>query len=269
MSNDTLTIKFDSYPNGAGSSFAKTIVTSTYSIYVLDCNDDDAPEPDYEYVSVPGRNGDLTLWNGKYKNKMITYECLCTNNARTNVPAFFNDVLTQTGPARLEDTLHTDYFKKGVFVGNTPPGYTDGGKCARFSITFNCQPQKWLFSGEQEIVLTTSTRNYSVPTRFPFRPLLKIQGYGSAYFNGNLVIIRVFRPADSGTEVGSDNYLMFDAEMNYAYKSNTKESLNSNITLYSVNTYHQIYEMKFQGSIFQARTASTLTVSVIPRWWKI
>ena len=269
MSNDTLTIKFDSYPNAAGSSIAKTIVTSTYGIYVLDCNDDDAPEPDYEYVSVPGRNGDLTLWNGKYKNKMITYECLCTNNARTNVPAFFNDILDQTGPARLEDTFHTDYFKKGVFVGNTPPGYTDGGKCARFSITFNCHPQKWLFSGEQEIVLTTSTRTYDVPTKFPFRPLLKIQGYGFARFNGNLVIVRTINPSDSGTEVGSTNYLMYDAEMNYAYKSNTKESLSANIILYTLNVYHPIYEMQLQGTYFQAYRDSTMTVSVIPRWWKL
>lgn len=269
MSNDTLTIKFDSYPYGAGSSNTKTITTSTYGIYVLDCNDDDAPEPDYEFVSVPGRNGDLTLWNGKYKNKMITYECLCTNNARTNVPAFFNDILAATGPARLEDTFHTDYFKKGVFVGNTPPGYTDGGKCARFSITFNCQPQKWLFSGENEIVLSTSTTNHNIPTRFPFRPLLKMQGYGSVTFNGGDVIIRVLSPADSGTEVGSANYLMFDAETNYAYKSNTKESLNSHVALYKYSTTRRAYEMQFQGAVLQTSRQSTITASVIPRWWKI
>jgi hypothetical protein len=67
-----------------------TLTVGSYTlpgIIVLDCNDDDAPEPDYEAISVPGRSGDLHIWNERWKNKLITYHCMCRANARTAVPA--------------------------------------------------------------------------------------------------------------------------------------------------------------------------------------
>lgn len=152
------------------------------TMFVLDCNDDDAPEPDYEAISVPGRSGDLHIWNERWKNKMITYRCVCTANARTAVPAFLTQLLAQYGYRRITDTLHTDYYKMGEYVGATNPVYSDGGQVARFDLTFDCKPQKWLISGETEITITSSTA-ITNPTPFPAYPLLKLNGRGAVTLN--------------------------------------------------------------------------------------
>lgn len=153
-------------------------VTLSGNLVVLDCNDDDAPEPDYEAISVPGRTGDLHIWNERWKNKLITYHCACTANARTAVPALLTQLLAQYGYQRITDTLHTDYYKMGEYVGATTPIYSDGGQTARFDLTFDCKPQKWLTSGEAEITVTAAT-TITNPTPFPSYPLLKLNGRGS------------------------------------------------------------------------------------------
>ena len=152
------------------------------TMFVLDCNDDDAPEPDYEAVSVPGRSGDLHFWNGRWKNKQITYHCVCTANARTAVPALLTQLLAQCGYQRITDTLHTDYYKMGEYVGATTPVYSDGGQTARFDLTFDCKPQKWLISGDAEITITSAT-TITNPTPFPAYPLLKLNGIGTVTLN--------------------------------------------------------------------------------------
>lgn len=230
MSNDTLTIKFSAYPGTNGS---RIIQSSTYHVYVLDNNDNDAPEPDYEFVSVPGRTGDLTFWNGRYKNKQITYKCICDNNARTNVPSFFSALLAQPGQARLEDTLNTTYFKKGIYIGNTAPRFSDGGKRATFDITFNCQPQKWLFAGETETNCTAGTYTFANPSSFPSYPLFRIQK-SSASSTGTITIKHLNASSDQFvlTDAYAHNtqYVYYDSETQDAYIPVFNLSINSTVT---------------------------------------
>ena len=117
MSNDTLTIKFDSYPYGAGSSNAKTIITSTYGIYVLDCNDDDAPEPDYE----PKSSGCIYLYvSDNFLNFSIVFACFILIISRK---AYLSEILhldirtaenVQGSASRLTANL-----KNGFLAGKT------------------------------------------------------------------------------------------------------------------------------------------------------
>ena len=266
MSNDTLSITFDTYPNVTGS---KTIISSSYSIYVLDCNDDDAAEPDYEYVSIPGRNGDLTLWNKRYKNKMITYKCLCTQNAMTNVPAFYEAILASPGYVRLEDTLHSTYFKRGVFEGAAAPGYADGGKTARFDLTFNCKPQKWLLSGEEEISITSSGVNITNPTNFPAYPLLMFKGYGSVYiteyYNTAHTHLYTFSITDSGITPSTQNkQIRYDSDIFDAWEVYSGDNFNQYVTSLSSKMQLTVGKTRFTTS-----SSSTLKISLIPRWWTL
>lgn len=159
-----------------------SVSTANRNIFVLDCNDDDAPEPDYETVPIAQRNGDLWLWNGRYRNKRIIYPCLCTENAKTAVPQLLTLLLAQSGYQRIEDTFHTEYYKKGIFTGGTSPIYSDGGKTARFDLVFDCQPQKWLKSGEAAMSINSGAY-ITNPTMFPAFPLIRANwGDGGVYF---------------------------------------------------------------------------------------
>lgn len=239
------------------------------TMFVLDCNDDDAPEPDYEAISVPGRNGDLHFWNGRWKNKLITYHCVCTDNARTAVPALLTQLLAQYGYQRITDTLHTDYYKMGEYVGATIPVYSDGGKTARFDLTFDCKPQKWLLSGETEIEITSTTA--TSPTRvhspagynYPALPLLKITGYGLCRLMSPSYSVTI--SSDAGVAITSPNPIIHDCAINRTHSVNGRVSYDQYATVSIADAWAD--NPGFSG--FSAYHASTATLKVVPRWWKL
>ena len=182
-------------------------VTLSGNLVVLDCNDDDAPEPDYEAISVPGRSGDLHIWNERWKNKLITYHCMCRANARTAVPALLTQLLSQYGYQRITDSLHTTYYKMGEYVGATTPVYSDGGQTARFDLTFDCKPQKWLISGDTETVYSAQV-TLTNPTRFPAYPTIGM--YKNSTAEGSVTITH------------TNTYTLTNT---YAYSSSTTHSM--------------------------------------------
>ena len=48
-----------------------------YGVFVTGKSVYDAPSRDVESVSVPGRNGDILIDKGRFKNIDITYHCGC------------------------------------------------------------------------------------------------------------------------------------------------------------------------------------------------
>lgn len=135
MALDTLTV------NGVNS--------GDYNIYVLSSNDEDYPERVYEEIELPARTGNIFIDTGKWKNKDVVYQCVCTASPTRNIPRFQTLISRTPGYARIEDTLHPDYVKFGVLKGGTHPKFTTFKNAARFDLVFNCDPRKWnLGSGE-------------------------------------------------------------------------------------------------------------------------
>lgn len=239
------------------------------TMFVLDCNDDDAPEPDYEVISVPGRSGDLHIWNERWKNKLITYQCMCTDNARTAVPALLTQLLAQYGYQRITDTLHTDYYKMGEYVGATTPVYSDGGKTARFDLTFDCKPQKWLLSGDSYQALTSgSTTTLTSPSTHKAYPIIRVEGSGQIRIQNTTstpyldFTLTSSGYADPASVVLWDYY--FDCELMDATKSETGVSnQNSHITLGSTE------QICLGPGNNRITVASTLRAEIKPRWYKL
>ena len=59
-----------------------------YGVYISGLNTFGGAERDVEVISVPGRNGDLTVDNGKYKNIHVTYPAFIYDKFDMNVSAF-------------------------------------------------------------------------------------------------------------------------------------------------------------------------------------
>lgn len=194
-------------------------VTLSGNLVVLDCNDDDAPEPDYEAISVPGRNGDLHIWNERWKNKLITYHCMCKANARTAVPALLTQLISQYGYQRITDSLHTTYYKMGEYVGATTPIYSDGGQTARFDLTFDCKPQKWLLSGETRTVYSEQV-TLTNPTRFPAYPTIGM--YKNSKSEGSVTITHTntYTLTNTYPNSSSSTMVVYDCELEDAYSRN-------------------------------------------------
>lgn len=261
--------------------------TGTWNMDVLDCNDDDAPEPDYEAVSVPGRSGDIHIWNGRYKNKMITYRCACYANARTSIPALIERLLAQPGYQRIEDSLHTSYYKMGEFVGATSPVYSDGGQTARFDLTFDCQPQKWLKSGANEITITSSPYTIQNPTRYPAYPLIKMYKTGTGTVDSGTVTLTHLNSSPAVEYTITNNYaystsqthvmVAYDCDLGDAYTINsngasTHSNANGSVALSGTSGKIHIKRGSASVSDSQTRIAFSGTISKIyltPRWYTL
>ena len=195
-----------------------------YGVFVTDAGIYASPEPDYTSYEIAGRNGDLHINNGRYKNVDITYQ------------AFM--------PQEFEDMYRLGRLKSGI-EGKI--------KLARgigtFELEFDCKPQWYLKSGEQETVFT---KNGSIlnPTVFPSKPLIRVYGKGTVTVGTNVFVINTV-----GTE-----FIDIDTDSKQAYEGAANR--NSNI---KVNQW---------GSLTSGNNTITLgtgitKVSLTPRWYEL
>ena len=110
-----------------------------------------APQRDVTMVSVPGRNGDLIIDNGKWNNITVTYPCFIRDNFDQNMAAFRSLMCSKLGYQKLEDSYHPDEYRLGAFSEGLFPTMRQRNKGGEFDVVFNCKPQRFLKSGETPI----------------------------------------------------------------------------------------------------------------------
>lgn len=129
--------------------------SADWGIVASNDNGFDAPERDVSAIEVPGRNGELHIDNGRWRNIDVTYnDCVIERDFTERFGDFRAFCARQRGYQRLEDTFHPDEYRladmtQGIKVEKLGTRYNAG----RFDITFNCKPQRFLKSGEEPIVL--------------------------------------------------------------------------------------------------------------------
>lgn len=154
-----------------------------YGIYVTDVNVFNSAARDVEYIEIPGRDGTFALDRGRFKNISVVYKCAMTQDTdedfATAISEFRNAIASTKGYKRLEDDIHTDEYRMGVFSkGLEAP--TLNTKTAAFDVEFNCQPQRFLKSGETAVSVENGG-TITNPTLFESRPLLHLWGYGALH----------------------------------------------------------------------------------------
>ena len=115
-------------------------------------------------------------------------------------------------------------------------------------LTFNCQPQRWLTSGEvmSEVATGATLTN---PTGFNARPLLRVYGTGTLNIGNQVITV---------TTAGNE-YIDIDCEIMEAFEGSI--SRNSNVTLPD-----EVYITAGDTTI----TFTGLTkVEIKPRWWRL
>lgn len=220
-----------------------------YGVFVSDAGIYASPEPDYTSYEIAGRNGDLHINNGRYKNVDITYQAFIAHEFEDRFVPFRSAILSQDGYVRIEDDFQQDMYR----LGRLKSGIEGKIKLARgigtFELEFDCKPQWYFKSGEQETVFT---ENGSIlnPTVFPSKPLIRVYGKGTVTVGTNVFVINA-----AGTE-----FIEIDTDSKQAYEGTANR--NSNI---KVNQW---------GSLTSGNNTIILgtgitKVTVKPRWYEL
>lgn len=128
-------------------------------------------------TSIPGRSGALAREEGGFENYVQPYEISITDTQR-GISAISGDLaawlLNTRGYIRLEDSFDPDIYRLARFAGpfDIEPLMEQDGKAV---IEFDCQPQRYLKSGEKEIEITEELTTLRNPTAFAASPLIKVE----------------------------------------------------------------------------------------------
>lgn len=210
-------------------------------------------EPDVETIHVPGRNGDLSIYTGAYKNRKGTAECYCIRGYHQRdveqvVTMATAMLLGKKGYNRLECTNDpTHYWMAKVVNG---PQIEDRLRTLNpFTVEFDCMPQRFLKSGETAVKVANGSTILN-PTAFSALPLIRIKGTGA----GRLQI------GEYVVEIKSlDGDITLDSDIQNAYSGTT--NLNSTISAPEFpELMAGLNEISFTGN---------WTVELIPRWWTL
>ena len=207
-----------------------------------------APERDMEKVSVPGRNGDLILDNGRYLNLDVTYHIGIQRPVDTNLRGLRSALLSQPGYHRLEDSWHTNEFRLAAFKGPIQPDVKVMLRVAEFDLTFDCKPQRFIKSGEHPIEFTSNGIIFNLYD-MTAKPLVRV--YGTGYLTIGAETIRIMT---------ANEYTDIDCELMDAYKDGT--NCNRNIQLQTGEFFHLD-----PGDNNVVITGDITRVIIIPRWW--
>lgn len=262
--------------------------TANYGIFISGEGVYNSPERDVTMLTVPGRNGQLTIDNGRFENIEVTYPCFVeagtgATDISARIRAFRNAVGSLTGYQRLEDTYHSDEYREGIFRAGleiTPVVYHTGGE---FEITFDCKPQRWLNSGEVPITLTPGQDDSGGlglgveminPTEFNAAPLFKVYGgHGKIIIScDNGGVWPVYDVDISSGTTYTAPPLYADGEILDAYEIDLGSivSHNADVAFGSADPSGRVYLMP--SSIYTNWVwvpPSITAVDMIPRWWRI
>lgn len=146
-----------------------------------------APVRDTENIEIPGRNGDFILDKGRWKNIDVTYKVGLfgsdQDNFASKIRDYRNILASRLGYKRITDTYNPEEYRLGKLKDGLDVDAKAQKKAGEFDIVFDCKPQRYLVSGEEEISVS-SGQIITNPTPYDASPLLKARGYGVIQFNG-------------------------------------------------------------------------------------
>ena len=145
------------------------------------------PAKRFTSYDIPNRNGDLMQSMHKFDNVTMEYNCYIKDNFKDNYSNLINFLNSFDTYQRLETSTEMEIYRLAVFHAdisvNTGQFLRDG----QFTLSFDCKPQQFLKSGEDEIaIVSPSTINN--PTYMASKPIFKLDNETSIILNGETVI---------------------------------------------------------------------------------
>lgn len=237
-----------------------------YGVYIGGQGTYNAPQRDISKVSIPGRNGDLIMDNGRFLNVQVSYPIVVMDRFRDRTYAIRAWLSSPTTYARLEDTYHPDEYRMGMLTGGIQFETSAFNLTGKAVITFDCKPERFLKSGESWVDLAgtagsgapvTSMQN---PTRFDSKPLINAvirpTGQDGVITIGNQTITIL------GTTQTAESNITIDCALMDCYNGTT--NLNSRVSFSG-----QGFPVLPPGETGVSVSGSVFVLRMKGRWWTI
>lgn len=236
--------------------------STDFNVYVSGTGAHDAAEPDVTTYQIPGRSGDLAVYNNRYKNIEVTYPAFVARGFSANEQGIRSWLRRSNNYETLMDSYDPTHFRMARPTGELR-FETVRPDAANFEIVFDCMPQRFLLSGEDEerpdggglIALDN-------PTIFWAKPFIWISDVeeGTEIEFSNIGTGKVW------TLTATDDYtgpLVIDCERMDVYDDSTMENRND------------IFDMpdgfpELPPGATNIQVTGTYTdLFVLPRWWEL
>lgn len=176
--------------------YVDSVDLATYGVYISGQGTFGAGEREYTFYDVPSRDGALVGAQTRLANVSVSYECFIYTNFETNIRNLRSFLLSRVGYVKINDDYDTTHYRMAVYEGPFEPTVTKKNDAGQFTLTFNCQPQRWLTSGDTPITKAktnsaSQSQSYTLnnPTPFHSKPFIRITGDGEVSIAGRSITI--------------------------------------------------------------------------------
>lgn len=221
-----------------------------FEIYISGEGTFNAPSRDVETVTVPGRNGNLTIDNGRFENIEVNYPAYIRRDFRLFAGAARDWLLSSAGYRRLEDTYHPEFYRMARFSGPLDFEMRFLNLSGECTLTFDCLPQRFDKIGEVPVEMT-SAGSLSNPYFQTAKPFIRVYGTAAGNLSVGDLIVQI---------KAIDGYVDLDCETQNAYKGAT--NCNGNI-------YAPEFPTLPAGTTGVSWDGGITRVEITPRWWTV
>ena len=230
--------------------------SADFGLHIQSKNVFSAPEYDAEFISVPGRSGDIINPNRRFSNVKVNYTVFLARKNTAALASVLRDIKgwLYSEPDRyheITDSYDTEYYRYGVISGNLDIE-EQLNKVGSFTVTFNCKPFKYSFAGQQAVAADSSELTITNPTAFESKPYIKLYGSGAVTLN-----VSSGNSTNSWTISAIDEYIEIDSELMNCFKDTVLK--NDSVTGDGFPTLKS-------GASTIACMGDATRIEVIPRW---
>jgi phage-related protein len=239
------------------------------------------PERDVEAVSVPGRNGDLLIDRGAYKNYDQAYTChwRIDNDRNDDTRWWMGNAsrnsrlswwLGKSGYYRLTDSLFPEHYRlahasKAIRLDNRM------NVLGRGEIVFNCKPQWYRVEGEEPYSMnmwSDTTITINNPTKNEALPIIRLSVDPGEDFvltiNGNSIKVDPDAASDDGN-LNDSGFLTIeiDSETQNAIAIDGGGNRNKYVTVPGE------FPTLVPGENTVTASGTYGYINIYPRWWDL
>lgn len=225
---------------------------------------------------IAGRNGTQIREDDTFENYTMTYKVAFPEDRGPSVTTaeIARWLLGSSGFCRLEDTFESDFYRLARYAG--PLNISQLlDKCGEAPLTFDCQPERYLKTGEQPILapqafLSSADGEFSIanPTAFAAEPVIHVVGSGIVHFKIE---------TDPGTpwttfylDLGSEiQGITIDCKT-YKMTAGDGSDFSSHATIASSDGYKTLPKLLGTTNIRKLSGSGNLQgLAITPRWWTV
>lgn len=250
------------------------------------------PEKNVTTYEIPGRNGNIVVDNGTFKNAITSYDVsFLTEDGEYNsqIHKIAAWLYSPSGYAILEDSYDIEHYRMARISSSTDFENLFN-KAGKATLEFDCKPQRFLKNGDKSRTIKTeanaiiSTKLHN-PTLFNSNPIIKIYNQSKTDTNKRISYFKI-----GDTKINFNNLIQdatklsydlinividFETHNAYYYNSNDEKSRKHALSSYA---YSKLFDKRINlvpgDNLITLKLASvsandTVYMEIIPRWWTL